>query len=104
MWRQPASASRLISTLSASARSAHQARRSDAYVLAVESAMVSGPGTVILTGFSVAACATCQSRTRKGAPAATLPVKVGTSAVHAPFRMVRSVSVSGSKPCRWLQW
>ena len=66
--------------------------------------MVSGPGTVILTGFSVAACATSQSRTRKGSRAATLPVKVGTSAVQAPPRMVQSVSLSGSKPSRWLQW
>ena len=66
--------------------------------------MVSGPGTVILTGLSVAACATSQSRTRKGPRAATLPVKVGTSTVQAPLRTVHSVSVSGSKPARWLQW
>ena len=73
-------------------------------MLAVESAIVSGPGTVVLTGLSVAACATSQSRTRNGPRAATLPVNVGISAVQAPPRMVHSVSVSGSKPSRWLQW
>ena len=62
--------------------------------------MVSGPETVILTGLSVAACATSQSRTRNGSRAATLPANVGISAVQAPLRMVHSVNVSSSKPSR----
>ena len=30
--------------------------------------------------------------------------KVGTGAVQAPLRIVRSVRVSSEKPARWLQW
>ncbi|MDD9992505.1 MAG: hypothetical protein OXP75_11960 [Rhodospirillales bacterium] len=61
---------------------------------------MSGPGTVILTGICVAACAPSQSRTRNGSRAATGPVKVGTSAVQVPFRMV--LSGTGELQVTWL--
>ena len=63
--------------------------------------MVSGPGTVIFTGLSVAAWALRQSAARNGAPGLSGANTVGTAACQLPPRMVRTVSCSKSNPSRW---